>query len=266
VDWVVNAFPKLKNQLRTANIKESPHGFIKKRMQFALVAALGISVLLFFMLSTAGKNLIVIVPGFFIAFILLFVFLTNGPKVIIKKRERDINKEVLFAGRYLLVKLESGTPLFNALIDASSSYGICSKYFREIVDNVNLGIPIEKAIENAREFNASSYFKLVLSELLTTLKTGADVSDSLRIVLKDITTRQLIEIKAYSKKLNAFMMMYLMVATVMPSLGMTILFVVGGFMGLNINFTLILLSLFLLALIQIIFINLIKGIRPAVNL
>ncbi len=201
-----------------------------------------------------------------VIFIFVFFLLIQSPRVVIRKREREINQEVLFAGRYLLVKLDSGIPLFNSLIDASSSYGIAAKYFKEIVDDINMGNPIEDALETARESCPSHYFKMILSELITSLKTGVDVSVPLRSILQQITTEQIIEIKAYGKKLNAFMMLYMVLATVMPSLGMTMFIVFAGFMGLEVGTAFIFTALLLLSFVQFIFISILRSLRPMVNL
>jgi len=208
-----------------------------------------------------------ILPLLFI-FVLVFVFLfmLQTPKVYIRKREREINKEVLFAGRYLLVKLESGTPLFNALIDASKSYGVAGKYFKEIVDGINTGTPIEEALENSRKYSASKNFRLILWQIITSLKTGAEVADSLRKTLSQITQEEIIEIKEYGKKLNSLVMFYMIVACVIPSLGVTMIVIVSSFMDLDIGMSHLFTVLFFLAIIQFLFISLIKSARPMVNL
>lgn len=263
---IAKSFPKLHTTLKRANIKETPEAFVQKRIQFALVGSVGLTVFAFFILAKLGQNLLLLLPMFFIILFGMAAFLMGTPNVMIAKRAREIDREVLFAGRYLLVKLESGTPLFNALIDASHSYGISSKYFKEIVDDVNLGIPIENALEKAREYSPSEHFKMILSELVTTLKTGADVSDSLRVVLNLITKNQLIEIKGYSKKLNAYVMLYMVIAAVLPSLGMTLFTVLASFINIPISNTLILVVVLVISLSQIIFLNMLQSIRPTVNI
>jgi len=134
------------------------------------------------------------------------------------------------------------------------------------VEDINLGVPIEDALERAREYSCSEKFKLILSELLTSLKTGADVVPSLKEVLNQITRDQIIEIKDYAKKLNAFMMLYLIIAAVIPSLGMTMFTVLAGFISLQITPMLIFLVVFLLTIVQMMFLALFKSIRPMVNL
>jgi len=228
--------------------------------------AIAFSVLAFFMLDKFKVSLLLLFPLFCLFFLISFIFMLHVPKGVIRKREREINKEALFAGRYLLVKIQSGIPLFNALIDASKGYGVAAKYFKEIVDDINIGVPIEDALERAREFNCSEKFKLILSELVTSLKTGADIVPSLKEVLIQITDDQILEIKAYNKKLNAIMMMYLIIAAVMPSLGMTMFTVISGFVSFRITPMFIFLVVFFLCIIQFTFLSIFKSVRPMVNL
>ncbi|NOZ80935.1 MAG: type II secretion system F family protein [DPANN group archaeon] len=263
---LLRKFPQLKANIIKARVKESPEFFIRRSINLAFYLSVGLTILVFFVISKAGKSLLLLLPVFLVLLSLSLLFWLNSPKGIIRKREREINKEVLFAGRYLLVKLESGAPLFNALIDASKSYGISAKYFKEITDDINLGTPIEIALVNAREYASSEKFKLILSELVTSLKTGADVVPSLKEVLAQITKEQLIEIKTYGKRLNAVMMMYLIFATVIPSLGMTMFTVIAGFISIQVTPVLIILAISFLVIIQLSFIMIFKSIRPMVNL
>ncbi len=249
-----------------AHMKETPARFIKKTFISSVYVAVTFLILLFMLFDKFKIPLIALLVLVPVIFALAFIILIQSPRVIIRKREREINKEVLFAGRYLLVKLDSGLPLFNSLIDASNSYGIAAKYFKEIVDDINTGTPIEIALDNAREGSPSHYFKLILSELITSLKTGVDVTVPLRSIIQQITVEQTLEIKEYGKKLNAFMMLYMVLATVMPSLGMTMFIVFAGFMGLDVSGVFIGSALFGLAVIQFIFISVLRAIRPMVNL
>ena len=102
-----------------------------------------------------------------VTFFLAFFFMLNTPSGTIRKRGRETDEEVLFMGRYLLVKLESGEPLFNALIGASKTTGPSAKYITEIVDDITGGKPIERALEDAWEFNSSEKFKRILFQILS---------------------------------------------------------------------------------------------------
>ena len=190
----------------------------------------------------------------------------NTPLGIIKKREREIDQEVLFVGRYLLVKLQSGEPLYNSLIDASKSYGSSAKYIKEIVDDVTTGKPIEEAIEYAWEYNSSEKFKRILWQILSALRTGTEMAPVLKTTLKSITAMQILEVKEYGKKLNSLMMFYLILACIIPSLGLTMLVIISSFIKLELGQVVFFVILFFLAVVQTMFLLLIKASRPAVNI
>jgi len=263
---VEKIFPTIKSDLKKAHMKDRAPEFVRKTFISSLYLSLAFMSLLFFSLGKSGFNLAYLLIIFPFMFFGSFWFMMQYPKVTIRKRAREIDMEVLFAGRYLLVKLESGTPLFNALIDASKSYGVSAKYFKEIVDEISTGKPIEEALDEAREYNASEKFKMILSELVTSIKTGVDIGGPLKSIIEHINSEQLIEIKDYGKKLNAYMMLYMILAIIIPSLGMTMLVVVAAFLALELSFLFIVLAVGGLIFIQMLFLSLFRSIRPAVNL
>ncbi|MBS3119905.1 type II secretion system F family protein, partial [Candidatus Woesearchaeota archaeon] len=195
-----------------------------------------------------------------------FLFLYNAPSAYINRRKHDMDKDVLFAGRFLLVKLESGTPLFNSLIDASQSYGVSGKFFREIVDDINTGTPIEAALERARDYSPSDKFKRLISQIINSLKTGIDVTTGLKSTLREIAQEQEIEIQEYGKKLNSIMLFFMIVAIIVPSLGTSMFIILASFLSFDLQAGHMFLFLFLIAIMQLFFLSLIRSIRPAVDL
>lgn len=223
-------------------------------------------VLVFFIFEIAGISLIFLVllaPVFLSGY---FYFFLMSPKNIINKRKRELDQEVLFAGRFLLVKVNAGRPLLNALIEGSQSYGVASKYFKEIVDDINLGTPLEKALDNAVKYSPSDKFRRILFQINTALKVGIDVSIPLTNVLEEITAEQLTEIQRYGKKLNSLALFYMLLAIVLPSIGMAIFVVVGGLLGLPIDRSVFLVVIGAIILIQLVFISIFKTTRLSVNL
>lgn len=240
--------------------------FVKKTFQLAVMFAVGTLVLLFFFFEIAGISvlyLLLILPFIYIGY---FFFFMMSPKNIINKRKRELDQEVLFAGRFLLVKVHSGRPLLNALIEGSQSYGIASKYFKEIVEDINLGTPIEKALDNAVKYSPSEKYRRILFQISTALKVGIDVSIPLSNAIDEITAEQLTEIQRYGKKLNSLALFYMLLAIVLPSIGMAIFVVVGGLLGLPIERNLFLVVTGALVIVQLIFVSVFKASRLSVNL
>jgi len=256
----------LKKNLKISRSNYTPEQFIKKALTISIMVGIVITIIVFLFVDKRGEPWWYVPIGTVVGFVGTFLFFEATPFGAINTRAREINKEILFAGRYLLIKLESGEPLFNALIDTSQSYGVAAKYFREIVDDINTGTPIEDALENALEFNASTKLKRVLWQLLGALKTGAEVTHALKAVLAGITAEQIIEIKEYGKKLNSLMMFYLVMAVVAPSLGLTMMVILSSFLELSIDRSIFFVILFFLVVIQMAFVLVIKASRPMVNL
>jgi len=251
-------------------MKESSYHFVQKSLLGAMYISATISLLMFMMMDKfRGRdpvNLLITFGIFAIGFLLVFLFLLNAPTVYIRKRQTEIDKEVLFAGRYLLVKMQSGVPFFNALTDASQSYGVSSKYFKEIVDDIQMGTPIEAALDKAVDYNASHKFKMILWQMTNALKTGIDTTGSLKAVLDEITKEQIIEIKKYGKKLNSLAMFYMLIGVVVPSLGMAMFIIVTSFVSIQIKLTHLMTIVMMLAFMQFMFLSMFKSIRPNVNL
>lgn len=266
VQRISSFFPKLKKEIRIAHLKTTPQEFVYKSLKFSLPFSLGLTVLFFFIADKAGLPLILIPAVFIVLFFLVFNFQFLKLKAKITQRQKEIDQEVLFVGQFLLIKLYSGRPLLNALIDTSESYGVASKYMKEIVNDINTGSSLEDALENAMVYSPSEKFRKILFHVNNALKLGIDVTGPLNSVLEEITAEQDIEIKRYGKKLNTIVIFYMLAAVVMPSIGMTIFIVISSFINFNISVTHFLVVILFIVIIQITFISVFKGVRPTVNL
>lgn len=263
-------FPNLSTELRIAHMKDTPEAFVKKALNGGFFIGIGISAFFFFMFSVAGINLVFLLPVLIFSTFISFLVVIKSPITTIKKRQRELDKEVLFAGRFLLVKLYSGKPLLNCLIEASSGYGVAGKYFKEIVDDINMGSSIEMALENAMRYSPSEKFKMILFQINNSLRIGVDVTDALDKKLDEIAKDQLNDVRRYSKKLNSLSLFYMIIAIVIPSLGSAIITVVGSLMGMlsdkSSAQTLFYGIWIFLFMIQFIFITIFKSSRKGVHI
>lgn len=169
-------------------------------------------------------------------------------------------------GRYLLVKLYSGRPLLNALIETAESRGIASKYIKEVVDDIGTGNTIEEALNNAMIYSPSDKLRKILFHINNALQLGIDVTKPLESVLEEITREEELEIKKYGKKLNTMVIFYMLGAVIMPSLGVAMFIVVSSFVNLSVGLTELVVVLTFLVVLQFVFITLFRAIRPMVNL
>lgn len=245
---------------------DKPEQFIKKTMVSAVYMAAGLMFILFVIIAKIGK----VSPKFFltfpIIFIILFFYFMQLPSVIIQRKNKEISKEIVFMGRFLIIELESGVPLYDSLINVSKNYKNIGKYFREITNKVDLGTPLDQALNEAIEMTPSSNLRKLLWQILNSLRTGSDITRSISSVADQITREQLIEIKEYGKKLNPLAMFYMMIAIIIPTLGTTMLIVVSTFVDIELNLFSLMMLAFMLGFMQFMFFAIIQSSRPAVEL
>ena len=267
---LARAFPSLQDELISARMHENAESYMTKAVLNALMVAIVTAFLFFVMLSgmktrnpALSYNWLFLV--FPIALVLCFFFFKQIPRVRIRREEKEIDKNLLFAGRYLLVKLEAGEPLFLSIIGASKGYGATSKAFNDIVQDVTFGQTIEKAIDRAVKYNPSKNFKRILWELTNALQTGSNIRKSLNSIMNQIEQEHLIAIEKYGKKLNSLTLFYMVIAVIVPSLGMTLFIIIASFIKLQLPPSILYFIVFLLAFVQFMFIALFRAIRPGVE-
>ena len=262
---IARALPNIKLKLKKAGMNYSPEEFVKRTFLSAFYMTTGLVVSLVLILAKFNvlKGIMAIfVP---IIFLLLFSYMLKLPDVTISRKEKSITKEIIFAGRHLIIELESGVPLYNAFINISKNYEAVGHYFKEVINKVDLGTSMEDALSEAIEYIPSDDFRRLLWQVLNSIRTGSEVSKSLGSVLEQIAREQTIEVNRYGKKLNPLAMFYMIIAVILPSLGVTMLVVLSSFIQFELNLTIFLVLAGLLAFVQFMFLSMIKFSRPAID-
>lgn len=259
-------FPLIKEDLRVAHLPYTPVQFVSKNLKVTVLYSFLFTAMFFFVLQKAKLSLLLLIPIFIVLCVLIFEYGLITLKAKIRQREREIDKEILFVGRYLLVKLYSGRPLLNALIETANSKGVAAKYIQEIVDDISTGNAIEAALQNAMNYSPSEKLRKVLFHINNAMQLGIDVTKPLESVLEEITQEEELEIKKYGKKLNTLVIFYMLAAVILPSLGVAIFIVISSFISLSIGFNGLMAFVMFIVILEFIFITLFKSIRPNVNL
>ena len=185
--------------------------------------------------------------------------------VYIQKRRKEVNKEIVFAGRALLIELDSGIALFDALVSVSRGYGLVGEEFKKIVTKIKMGTHVEDAIDEVIETTSSDNLRRLLWQILNSIKTGSNVARSIEEVLEQITKEQLIEVEGYGKKLNPIAMFYMMMAVIIPSLGITMLVVLASLISFQMTLPMLIGLAVVMGAFQAMFIMIIKSMRPSVE-
>jgi hypothetical protein len=127
-----------------------------------------------------------------------------------------------------------------------------------------MGMRLENAIDKAIEYSPSKAYVKLLTEIKTSLKTGADLQNTLKNTLEDITKEHLIHIQEYGKKLNPMTMFYMIIGTILPSLGTAMLIVASSMINIEIGFAILGFVLFVLLMLQIFFVISFRSLKPEV--
>ena len=259
-------FPLLPLKLRQAGMAEEPEEFLRKTLIVSIYMAFTLTIVVGLVIHLMEGSFALLIFIFPLLYGMVVMYMMNSPEVYIKKRQREIDREIVFMGRYLILEIEAGIPVYNAMKNIAATYEHTGKFFREIIDWVDMGTPIEDALNEALLTCPSPSMVRILWQILNATKTGGDIKISLSNVLDQITREQMILLKEYGKKLNPLAMMYMVMAVIFPSLGVTMLVIMASFLSLNLDFTALLVLAGMIAFMQYMFFNIIKSQRPAVDL
>lgn len=197
--------------------------------------------------------------------LLLFLSFGYQPKIKAKEISRNIEKNLPYALRHMLIEVSSGISLYEAMVSVSKDYEKASDEFEKIVSDIQGGKDQVEAIENSIARTPSQMYRRTQWQIINSVKSGANVTETLESLVDTIVEEQKLEVQNYGEDLQPFILMYLMLAVILPSLGVTLMIVLSSFTGFGIGTLMFYLILGGLVVFQLFFINLIKSRRPEVK-
>lgn len=196
-----------------------------------------------------------------------FLYILLTPQLTVSRKVRDLERNLLFALRHLLIQVKSGVSLFDAMVSVSKqSYGLISEEFGECVGKISTGLPETMALEELALKNPSLHFRRVIWQLTNAIRSGVDLGSMLDNIVNAMANEQKVAIRKYGSQLNPMAMMYMITAVIMPSLGITFLIILSSFTGLFVSKVAFFFILGALIVFQFSFVGIIKSRRPAVEL
>ena len=258
-------FPGLKLKLKQASMDDKPEEFIKKTFVTSVYMTVGLIAFFLFLLAKFKTLLVFTLLMTPVVFFIMFSYMIRLPDAKIIRKEKEISKEIVFAGRFIIVELESGVPLYNTMLNVSKNYEVIGRYFKEITDKIDLGTSMEDALNQAVEFVPSNDFRKILWQIINSIRTGSDIAKSLYSGIEQLTRDQMTEVNKYGKKLNPLAMFYMMIAVIIPSLGMTMLVILSSFVQFQLSLSILLALAGFLGFVQFMFISIVKFSRPAIE-
>ena len=258
--------PALKESLLNAEYPYTAREYAAMAIASAGINAMAIA-LLVALAGVASKNPSLLPVALVLVLIVFMATLLTGlyyPQIISTRRMRKLEAQLIPATRQLLIEIKSGVPLFNAMASVSSEYGEVSNAFSKIVQKINSGVPELEALAEASTTNPSHQYRRLLWQISNALKVGSDLGRVLELQIDELTRERVDQIRRYGQELSPWTMIYMMAAVIVPSLGVTMLIVIVGF--LDVTVPKIILAVVLAGLIgfQLFFLNFVNSRRPAI--
>ncbi|MDO8554857.1 MAG: type II secretion system F family protein [Candidatus Micrarchaeota archaeon] len=169
-------------------------------------------------------------------FLIFFILHIIYPGILRKKIAVRENKDLLFALQEMTMNIESGITLYDTMrILSIGDYGYVSKDFEKAVKRIAAGEYEKDALKTIAIENENEYVRRAVWQIVNSLETGAKVSSSLSSII-DLLEKQIYrEIRDYSANLNFIMLIYMLVAAALPSLGVTFLILLSTFSGAGVS-------------------------------
>jgi len=257
---VARSIPGLKLKLLQARMTDTPEYYVKKTFFMSFFAGMSVCCILFAFLTTPWVFLF-----FPFIFGLAFFYFIGYVDLRIQKINKEISREIVYAGRFLIIELESGVPMYQAFKNLAKNYETIGVYFQEVVERVDLGTPMEDALNEMIILTPSPDLRKMLWQVLNSMRTGSEVTNALSTVFDQIVRQQQIAVKEYGRKLNPMAMFYMMIAIIVPSLGTIMLIVLASFLGINLSLIAYASIALVVGFIQFMFLAVIKSSRPPMD-
>ena len=266
----IRVSPKLRAQLAPAlveiGMRITPEQYIKtcsdKSIYIGLLTSAVGAIAIYYMQLT---SLLVLAPLIGLtAYMMSYNALVQQPINKVNQDRKAVENDILFAARDMIVSMRSGLPLFNAMATVSVGYGAASKEFERIIDRVQLGMPMEEAIEEVSSKSQSNTFKRVMLQAGTSIKVGSDVVTAIQEVINDVSQERVIELRRYGQRLNAIAMFYMLFGVIFPSMGLAVASIMSTFISIfPVNNNTLVLAIFVMAALQFVFLKMVSSSRPA---
>lgn len=235
-EFIRPLFPFLKMHLKQAEIDLEAREYLSMCFLSSLMFFAFFGFFIILILYAAGVGGYAVVGLLISVIFTLFIFFQQlvYPKVYTNRRIRDIERNLLPALQNILVQLNSGVSLYDVLFNISTSdYGGVSKEFGIAIKEIRTGKPQIEALEEIGSANPSLFFRRAIWQMVNGMKSGADIACVIGEIIDSLAEEQVLQVQKYGGQLNPLAMFYMLVAVIMPSLGMTFLIIISSFVKMS---------------------------------
>lgn len=267
-DKIAKRKKSLSSELEQAEIAVEPKKYVALCISSSFFTFVVLSIFFAIIMKIAYQNPIY---GLAVSFVLSAIIYNRQlayPKLLIIKRVRETEQNLLPALRTLLIQMNSGVTLFDAMKSvAQGKYGYVSVEFGRIIKRVEAGESAIEALERVARTNPSTYFRRVLWQLMIAIKAGSNIAVVVQSIINSLSAEQLTKVQAYSARLSPLSMLYMVITVILPALAIAFLTVLSLFVsGLQKMIKPVLIAItFLVIFLQIAFMGMIKTGRPSIG-
>ena len=259
----------LKYYLEKAEVDLSREEYLgivsRSAVMFMAISYIVFSTALFLIKKELNSFLIALMPMILVGIFTSFSQI-NYPKVLANKQQKAIERNLLPAMEDMLVQLSSGVPLFNILVNISSSgYGQLSIEFKKAVRKINAGYPQIEVIEEMGKKNHSLLFRKALWQISNGMKAGSNITEVIKDIIHSLNEEQYLQIQTYGNKLNPLIMFYMLISIILPALAITFLTIIASIVALPKSIaTGLFIGMYIVSvLVQIMFLGAIRTAKPS---
>jgi len=201
-----------------------------------------------------------------VLFVMMLIVILRYPKIISGKESEQVDKDLVYALKDLLLSISSGLSMFTALTLVSrGSYGYVSKDIRRVISQVNTGVPLEDALEELAISTPSEHFQNALWQIINTSKSGAGVEGVIRSLVDNLVAEQRSNIQKYSNELNVLTLMYMLAAVAIPTIITTLMIILNAFVSVGASDIMFIVLIIISFFVQLTIIGFVKSRRPEVH-
>ena len=213
-----------KQESRFDEIRDELLKYILNKHVIFILLLIGLIVMLFARLELFGIYLVMIA--------MTYLFILSYPKIKDERSYSDLNQELPYALRHMGVELKSGKGLHDALITIrDANYGSLSNEFTRVLEEVKFGKSTEDSLIEMSHRVKSDGLSRAVHQIISTLRVGGNLANSLEIIAQDISFDMQIRLKEYSQKLNSFILIYTFIAILAPVISLIMLMAGSTVMG-----------------------------------
>jgi pilus assembly protein TadC len=158
------------------------------------------------------------------------------PLLLARQSAQKVDQGLIFTLRSLQIQVNSGVSLYDAMTNvAKSEYGIISDEFGHVVQEINAGVNEATALERLALRTDSPFLKKTIWQLVTNIRAGSPISSALESIVNALAEFQSRAIKNYAGELNMWILLYLLIAAALPTIGITFMVILSSIGGSSIS-------------------------------